>query len=79
MFTGARKIRNHRFVREFRITDKLKEALDSNYIAISNDNTINVLNDDNIEREMLMPEIDEEIGILPVEPRYNLRSRVAKN
>jgi transposase InsO family protein len=77
MFTGTRLIRNHRYVRAFRITEKLREALESNYITISENNTINILNDQEIENEILIPDINEgEQDKGEKLQRYNLRPRV---
>ena len=76
MFTGTRVIRNHRYVREFRITEKLREALESNYVIISENNTINILNNQEIENEVLIPEINEtDHSKGETKQRYNLRPR----
>jgi hypothetical protein len=80
MFTGTRVIRNHRYVREFRITEKLREALESNYIIISENNTINVLDLEDIDNEILIPEIRETEQNSGENPRkYNLRPRENRN
>ena len=80
MFTGTRVIRNHRYVREFRITEKLREALESNYIIISENNTINILDHEDIDNEILIPEIKETEQNNGENPRkYNLRPRENRN
>ena len=79
MFTGNRVIRNHRYVREFRMTEKLREALESNYIIITENNTIKILDNEDIDNEILIPEIREEEKAIGEEKRYNLRPRENRN